>query len=213
MLKRFTLSVFLTLFALASYAQGFEGSIIGGISASQLFGTDIWGFTKPGIIGGASAQLEVREKNYLRLEMVFIQKGSRKVWKNIDGGTELFALNINYVQIPLVYVWQFKDKFSLDLGGSFGVYLGHTVKDEGGFFPPEDPQNRPFKPYEVAGLTGLGYKLNDKFHFNFRYSNSIIPVRAHRFGQTFRWNRGQYNSLLEITLRYMLPMGKHAANG
>lgn len=208
MRKVFTLLVFLSLFSGASFAQGFQGSVIAGLSAAQLYGTDIWGFTKPGIIGGASAQLTLRENNFLRLEMVFIQKGSRKVWKNIDGGTELFSLNINYVQVPIVYVWQFKEKFALDLGASFGVYLNHTLKDEGGYFPSEDPANRPFKPYELAGLAGLGYKLSDKFHLNFRYSNSILPVRSHRFGQTFLLNRGEYNSLLEITLRYILPLGK-----
>lgn len=211
MLKNFTLLVLFSVFGVGALAQGFEGSVIGGISACQLYGTDIWGFTKPGIIGGAAAQLTLKEKNMLRLEMVFIQKGSRKVWENSAGGTELFSLNINYVQVPVVYVWDFSDKFYLDLGASFGVYLGHTLKDEGGYFPTEDPANRPFKPYELAGLAGLGYKLSDKFQFNFRYSNSILPVRAHRFGQTFRLNRGEYNSLLEITVRYILPMGKRGS--
>ncbi len=208
MAKKFTLFFLLLLGGLAANAQSFQASLIGGFSACQLIGTDIWGFTKPGLIGGASAQLEWGSGLYTKLELYYIQKGSRKVWENEDGGSEVFNLNINYAQVPILGGFRFREKFSGEFGFYGAAYLSHRLRDEGGNFPNEDPANRPFNPYDFGGLIGLGYAFSDAFNINIRYTQSILAVRSHRFGQTFLLNRGEYNSVIEITGRFNLGTGK-----
>ena len=183
-------------------AQGFQGGVIAGVSASQLIGTEIWGFTQPGVIVGASAKLPLKTNRAIRMEMVFIQKGSRKVWKNDLEGTQVFSLKLNYIQVPVVTVWNINERLAVDAGLSFGVFLSEKLRDENGY-TNANPNPNDFKPFEFAGLIGLDYDLGRKWHLNFRYSNSILHVRDHRFGQKDRWNRGQYNSILEFTLRYI----------
>lgn len=209
--KKFTLFVFLFFAGLAVNAQSFRGSLIGGFGACQVIGTDIWGFTKPGLIGGASAQLEWGSGLFTRLELYYIQKGSRKVWENENGGSELFNLNINYIQVPALGGFRFREKFTGEFGIYGASYLSHTLKDEGGNFPNEDPANRPFNDLDFGGLLGFGYSFTDAFLLNIRYTNSILPVRSHRFGQTYLLNRGEYNSVIEITGRYYFGKGKKGA--
>lgn len=208
MAKKFTLILFLAFASLGLKAQSFQGAVIGGFSACQLIGTDIWGFTKPGLIGGVSAELDFDSDMFVRLELYYIQKGSRKVWKNELDGSEVFNLNINYAQVPILGGWRFRDKFTGEVGIYGASYLSHSLRDEGGNFPNEAPQNRPFNAFDIGGLLGLGYALSDAFVVNVRYTNSVLPVRSHRFNQTFSVNRGEYNSVIEITGRYQFGKGK-----
>lgn len=208
MSKKLTLILLLFLGSFGASAQSFNGSLIGGISACQLIGTDIWGFTKPGLIGGASAQLEWGSGLFTRLELYYIQKGSRKVWENEDGGSEVFNLNINYVQVPVLGGYRFREKFTAEFGIYGAAYLSHSLRDEGGNFPNEAPENRPFNPFDVGGLIGGSYAFSDAFNINLRYTHSLLAVRSHRFGQTYLVNRGEYNSVIEITGRFNFGSGK-----
>lgn len=174
------------------------------MSASQVLGTEIYGFGKPGLIVGVYAERAIKKKSSLQLEMLFIQKGSRRVWKNDDGGTQTFNLNLNYIQLPVLFKTRLKGRFSFDIGLYFSVLMGDAkFTNENGNFPFDDPAARPFNRTEFGGLVGFNYRISDSFDFNMRYSNSILRVRAHQFGQTWRLNNGEYNSVLEITLRYV----------
>lgn len=186
-------------------AQSFGGGIIVGMSASQLLGTEIYGFGKPGFIAGVYADKAVSQKSGVQAELIFITKGSRKVYKNEDEGTEFFNLNINYVSLPLLFKSQLRGRFGFDIGLYFSLRLGKPVlHDENGLFPSGDPAARPFNATDFGCLGGFAYRISNKFDASLRYSNSIIPVRKHQFGQTWRLNRGEYNSVIEVTLRYVL---------
>jgi hypothetical protein len=61
-----------------------------------------------------------------------------------------------------------------------------------------------FKSGDLSGNVGLFFSLTQRWRFNVRYSNSILAVRPHSNGQTYKWNRGQYNEVLSFTLHYKL---------
>ena len=58
-------------------AQEFKGGFIGGISTSQLSGDMLGGFNKMGLIIGGFTSRSFSEKISAKLEIVYIQKGSR----------------------------------------------------------------------------------------------------------------------------------------
>jgi hypothetical protein len=47
--------------------------------------------------------------------------------------------------------------------------------------------------------------LLKNLRINIRYSNSILKVRDHSSGATYRMNQGQYNEVLSFTLHYAIP--------
>ena len=56
---------------------------------------------------------------------------------------------------------------------------------------------------------GIDYKLTKKLYLNTRLANSIFPIRKHASEQTYRWNRGQYNTSLSFILYYYIGASKN----
>ena len=55
---------------------------------------------------------------------------------------------------------------------------------------------------EYSFHIGLNYRINENFYLNTRLSNSIVPIRPHSSGQTYSWNKGQYNTSISFVLYY-----------
>jgi hypothetical protein len=190
------------------FAQSFGGGLIGGVTFSQLLGTDIYGFQKVGMVGGVYANRRIKEKSAVQLEMVFVQKGLRKVTKIPNGGGTTFVnRNLNYIEVPLLFKSKLKGRFDFELGLSGAVLLSTRFRTENGEGDIYDANQQPFNRFEFGCLGGFNFKVSDSFDLNFRYLNSIIRVRKHQAGQTqmfggLRLNRGEYNSVLQLSLRY-----------
>lgn len=189
-------------------AQNFGGGLIGGVTFSQLLGTDIYGFQKVGMVGGVYASRPIKEKSAVQIEMVFVQKGLRKVTKIPNGGGTTFVnRNLNYIEVPLLFKSKLKGRFDFELGLSGAVLLSTRFRTENGEGDIYDANQQPFNRFEFGCLGGFNFKVSDSFDLNFRYLNSIIRVRKHQAGQTqmfggLRLNRGEYNSILQLSLRY-----------
>lgn len=189
-------------------AQNFGGGAIAGVTFSQLLGTDIYGFQKAGIVGGVYANRPIKEKSAVQIEMVFVQKGLRKVTKIPNGGGTTFVnRNLNYIEVPLLFKSKLKGRFDFELGLSGAVLLSTRFRTENGEGDMYDANQQPFNRFEFGCLGGLNFEISDSFDLNLRYLNSIIRVRKHQAGQTqlfggLRLNRGEYNSVLQLSLRY-----------
>lgn len=211
-MKKLILFIFLTsnfqLLTSNVFAQSFGGGLIGGVTFSQLLGTDIYGFQKVGMVGGVYANRRIKEKSAVQLEMVFVQKGLRKVTKIPNGGGITFVnRNLNYIEVPLLFKSKLKGRFDFELGLSGAVLLSTRFRTENGEGDIYDANQQPFNRFEFGCLGGFNFKVSDSFDLNFRYLNSIIRVRKHQAEQTqmfggLRLNRGEYNSVLQLSLRY-----------
>ncbi len=208
LLLLFTLLTAYCLLPTSSHAQSFGGGLIGGVTFSQLLGTDIYGFQKVGFTGGVYANRPIKKKSAVQIEMVFIQKGLRKVYKDsVSGGTTFVNRNLNYIEVPLLFRSKLKGRFDFELGLSGAVLLSTRFRNENGEGEMYDFNQQAFNRFELGCLGGLNFKISDSFDLNFRYLNSIIRVRKHQAGQTqmyggLRLNRGEYNSVLQLSLRY-----------
>jgi hypothetical protein len=61
-----------------------------------------------------------------------------------------------------------------------------------------------FNNFDIGALIGMSYKINNKLSLNTRLTNSIIPIAEHASGQTYRFNKGKYNTGLNFILKYQL---------
>lgn len=192
-----------SILVLASYAleaQDFNGGVIGGLAATEISGDGKWGPNKAGVYAGFFVNRYFSKRSSIQMELDYIQKGSRE---NPDSSNnyEFYLLRLNYVEIPLHYKYDFHEKGTLEAGLSLG-FLVHSY-EEGN--PGNPPSGGDFTKTDFSFNFGAYYTLLKNFRINVRYSNSILPVRDHSSGATYRMNQGQYNEVLSFTLHYAIP--------
>ena len=184
------------IFSLAAFhlsGQSFEGGLRFGLCGSQVNGDQLSGFNKAGLIAGGFIGRKLSESVSLQMEMVFIQKGSRKP---TDSDNRFYRLRVHYIEVPLLVKYKLAKKLEITAGPSFGTLAFSAEDDEYGVYPNPIP----FKKYELSGNFGIIYALSDQWSFDARYSNSLNTIRPfpgsyHRF-----FEKGQYNVLIEFSL-------------
>ncbi len=199
MKKELILLLVLGLTALGITAQDFNGGVLAGLAASEISGDRLSGPNKAGIYAGAYVNRYFTLRSSMQMELNFVQKGSRS---NPDSTNnfESYLLRLNYIEMPVHYRYDFIEKASLETGISLGVLI-HSYEEANGYEWVSGPD---FQPVDLSFNIGLFYTLVENLRINVRYSNSIIAVRPHSQGQTFRWNQGQYNEVLSFVLFYDL---------
>lgn len=203
MKKKFIFCILIFLSGTIS-SQVFKVGILSGISGSQVEGDGYGGYNKLGFIVGGFTNINLSEKFSTQLDMYYINKGSQKNPNTSEGDVDAFKLNINYVEMPLVFRYHYK-KFSIETGLYYSVFLGYTMSDENG---SRTDTPFPFKNYDFGGLVGLNYSITEHFIFNIRSKASLLPIRDFlNYDQQIGimnqlFNRGWYNLDLNFTIRY-----------
>lgn len=199
MKRSLSLLVFFLIIVLGTHGQTvFKGGISLGVAASQISGDQLSGFHKAGIFGGAFVNFRFTVRSALQFEMNYIQKGSAHNPKPGATDPHSYKLNLQYVEVPVLYHWLFNKRFGFELGPTIGFLMKATEKEDGGIMRG----TRPFNVYEVGILGGIRFNISENFKAGFRGQNSLLPVRNHAGNVTYRLNRGQYNSLLLLNLTY-----------
>ena len=206
--------IILFLFTVNScFAQVFKPGLIVGLSGAQIEGDGYGGYKKLGFIAGGFVGVEISEKVSSQFEIYFINKGSFDPARPDKGDYDKFSVHLNYIEIPLILAYQ-TNKIKFEIGVYTSKLVG-TPKLENEFGPIFVTQF-PFKPFDLGGLIGASYQINDRFSCNLRSKNSIIPIRDFdNFDQNIGllnklFNRGWYNVDLNFTLRYHFKNNKNA---
>ena len=190
--------LFLLLNIIRAQERVFKAGISGGLCSSQVSGDTYSGFNKLGLNGGAFVQMQKSPVWGLRMEINYIQKGSRHIPHPEKFQYDYYLLKLNYMEICLHGLYQ-SGKFLLMVGPSFCILVNQYEENQF--------QNltgiRSFNKYELSADLGLSYPLLSNFSLLWRYSGSITPIRAYVSGgnRTF-FDRGQYNSVLCFSLLY-----------
>jgi opacity protein-like surface antigen len=182
-------------------AQRFNAGLIGGIAATQVDGDSHAGYNKVGPIGGVWVGCRLSPLYYARMELRYIQKGSYANDKQ-EGSTSFYRMRLNYFEIPILLAYRLRNGFNPIIGVSGGYLIKAKEMTEMGLLSPEDIQK--FKKFEFAGLLGLEYNKSERWAFNLIYTYSFLPIRPYQSNTNLRWNRGQYNNVLELVIRYKL---------
>lgn len=212
--KLFILSVLIGMFT-AGFAQEkeksdlsrFYGGVRVGFTASQISGDDLSGFHKVGAAAGLFVNHSVIESGRLKLqlELDFMMKGSHSYTPKNVIADNFYSLTLGYMEVPLMLVWTAGKwqlwgqnfNFELEIGPAFGVHVFTREREANGPIVGRPP----FRWYEFSGLAGISLMIADHHSVNFRFENSIIPVRI----PTWVYDRvvyKQFNTLMTFSYCY-----------
>ena len=210
----------------AGLAQKFNGGIIAGGLVSQVDGDTYDGYHKFGYLAGAYVSLHVFKHNTWRIdsltilndnivydsirinanssfqmEMEYIQKGSRKNSDLEKGDTYSYLLRLHYLEIVLLYQYNFTKRFSLEAGPAADILLGSYEESDG----QEVINTVPLRPVTLSGIIGISAYITSHLKGNFRFNYSLLSIRdatepypAGYRKILFEW--GQYNNVLSLSL-------------
>ncbi|MCR4966068.1 MAG: PorT family protein [Bacteroidales bacterium] len=184
----------------------FKGGIRAGLTTSQISGDDLTGFHKVGATAGLFANVDLTDNDNLKLQMGldFTMKGSHTHTPKNQVAYDYYVLNLGYLEIPVLLQWRFAHitirglhDFWFEFGPMFGVNLYAKERNASGpiLFRPE------FRRLELSACAGLSYMFNEHHALNFRFSNTIIPVRIPDWAVNRRI-RKQFNTVLAICYMY-----------
>jgi hypothetical protein len=177
--------------------QSFTSGVRFGMTATQVDGDTYEGFDKAGLLGGLFVERALSDRFSMRMELDYVQKGSRKPLDK-EYNT-YYRMRVNYVEVPLLARFKAGKKLTLQGGPAFGVLVFSQEDDETGIlkYSPK------FNTYEYSVSVGLAYVLTEKVGFDVRYSCSLAPIRPFDFFYTFAyWDKGQFNSVVQLSLQY-----------
>lgn len=187
--------------------HSFHGGVRAGFVASQISGDDLVGFNQLGASAGIFVNRAIipSGKLKLQLELDFTMKGSHSKASKSNQTNNFYALNIWYVEMPLLLEWSVGNwtlwgrsfRFILEAGPTFGVNVYQREREATGIIVGR-PQ---FRRFEFSALAGISLMISDKHSVNFRYSNSIVPVRIPNWAYD-RAIMKQFNSLITFSYAY-----------
>jgi hypothetical protein len=183
----------------AVWSQTFKAGLALGINGANVSGGESTGFRQLGLNAGPFIHYSINENAGIRGEILFSQKGAKKQIRPEIGDLSFYSLRLNYIEMPLLFTFD-HNSFLFETGASTGYLINSMEEDISGRLNFQ----RPFNSLDFSGILGINYHFSDHFDMNWRISHSIIPVREHHLGSTFRLNRGQYNMALAFRLIYTI---------
>ena len=167
-----------------------------GLTTSQVSGDNLSGFHKFAPMVGGFVYTNLKENLIAQFGINYVQKGSRKIPRS-DQGNIFYTLRLNYIEVPMLLKFKHK-KLMYEFGPSIGALVSFTEETHAG----PVIATRDFRNSELSFNVGASFPLKGNFHFLWRFNNSILHIREHVNGNTFRLNLGQYNTALHFILQY-----------
>ncbi len=190
------------LLSLSARAQNFNAGFVGGLSGTQVDGDGLSGFNKLGLYAGAFVNREINDRWAWQFELAYSQKGSRRVLKpeTLDEGPWL-RLQMHYIDVPLLVIWDFRDNIALEGGLSGNFLLSYSYNDL-----RNNLLNTNFSRFESAILLGARYQLDEHLFVFTRASYSMFSIDPNANFLPFfaLLQRGTYNNVITLGLRYQL---------
>lgn len=184
-----------------------------GFNGCQIHGDNYSGYDKFGLFGGTSVNAKLSAKASLELGFYFSQKGARHNQNPIKGDYTFYRVNLNYVDLPLMFKYQVNPTYFLSAGPSVAYLINYREDNEVGNWDGVYP----FEKREYGVNFGLGRKVKDNFCVEVRSSNSFSPIRKYGIlaTQVFYpnavarfFNKGLYNNILTLVVSYKLNTKK-----
>lgn len=182
-------------------AQRFNGGILAGISASQVDGDSYAGYDKVGLQGGVFVSTSFTDIFGAQMEIKYTAKGARKEADNV----EIYKLSLNYIDIPLLATFTFKEKFIAEAG----LVPGYLFSSKGDLLTGPGITTG-FKKFDLSWLIGFRYRFSDHLSFGARSSYSLASIREYNntssnysfIGNLFGYSTGDYNNYLTFGAYY-----------
>ncbi len=185
-------------------AQRFEGTIECGMSGSQVSGDELSGFNKGGLLAGIGVCYPIMERTQLILKLLYLQKGSRKPTDSENNDYTYYLLRLNYIEAPVLIRHSFNRRLYGEIGPSIAYLVKSSEQDENG----EIPYRRAFKKMDFSLNANLGFAFSTALDVRVSFWQSVLPVREHESGASYRLNHGQYNTVVALSLMMHIKPGQ-----
>ena len=201
MMKQFFLLLLSIGLTVSLTAQKFEGGVMLGLVSSQVAGDLYSGYNKAGVNAGGWISLKASPKSVFRMELAYIQKGSRE---NPDAEKNQFStyiMRLGYVELPVLYRYIYNERIELETGLGMN-FLIHQSEERDGM----GTTGSPFSGQNLCFLAGISVNINDRIKIGIRTDNSLFSIRKNRVsGDVWRfWDHGQFSDALVLSAYYKL---------
>jgi hypothetical protein len=211
---KIALTLIFFVFSLPIFAQKFEGGLLAGFNGSQVRGNQSYGFHKLGFVGGVWIQTDINDKFFWSGELKYNQKGSRINPSKLS--PILYINRLNYIDIPVLIGYKYKDYLSFFAGFSFGYLLTSKVIDNYGVDPNFSYND--LHSYEIGMFVGAKVNFNklverdwaSKLILDLRYQYSAMSI--YNLNKLFYSPYGRFNSLISTSLYYTIDFGNSEKN-
>jgi hypothetical protein len=211
MIKKLIVPILFIVLFINVDAQDFYAGASGGLVISQVDGDSFGGYNKFAGTGGLFVRNTMGERWGFRMELKYIQKGSKAVdLKN--PGNLYYRVRLNYIEIPFLFEYNlprlkippkidldFDNKLKLTAGPSI-AYLFNALEEENPDFP-NDATNT-FTRVEIAGQIGFTWFLGDHLAFDYRFLYTFLPIRFSPNTDYYYWVNWEFNRVMTFSLMY-----------
>lgn len=200
-----------TGFASLQDGKHFLGGLTLGLNASQVDGDDFSGFHSAGLNAGGLVYWFFAKDVAASMEFLFSQKGSHGVRESYSpyGGAYYakYKMRLNYIEVPVVLHYLFKEKYLAGIGGSFNALLSAKESmEDAGYYAPINPDDYPFNNITFDIMASIGIFLGNNFIAEARYQYGITPLRNSQHVAPFMpgmGERDQFNNMFAFRLIYL----------
>ena len=154
----------------------------GGLNISSLGGNESQlGSAKFGLHAGFYYAVRISDRIAFQPELVFSQQG----YQINDALTDAFAVNYNYLNLPLIAKIYVADGTSVQLGPQLGYLLNST-------------DLYPIKKFDIALALGLGYEMGSGLNFGLRYNLGLTNTIVN----SPNFNPSSTNRVFQVSIGY-----------
>jgi hypothetical protein len=170
------LIVSILFFSFGAHAQGIDLGIKGGVNFSNI--TDASGLSnRTGFVFGAFAGIKFNDKLGIQGDLLYSQQGAE---------LDPEAIDLNYVNIPVVLRYFIFKGLNLQAGPQFGFVIDDNVKEISNNFTEAES-------FDLTGVVGVGYDLPLGLRVDGRYNFGLTDVFNNTSGK---------NSIVTLAVGY-----------
>lgn len=158
-MKRIILAVFVSLFAVSTYAQSIDFGIKAGMNFASINDAGEGLDTRTGFHAGVFLGLKFNDKVALQPELLYSQQGAE-----FDSG----KFELDYVNIPVIFKYYLVQGLNLQVGPQFGFVINDKISFDG---IAEEAEK-----FDLSGILGAGYDLPLGLRIDARYNFGFSDV-------------------------------------
>jgi hypothetical protein len=176
----------------------FHAGLAAGINFCQVDGDGLVGYHKIGLAGGATVYTRLLPILHASLGIGYTQKGS------VEPGR--YRLNLNYVELPLLFHLFPKGRFHYSAGLSYGRLISSKEEAEDvGILVDADLY--PFNKSDWNIVAGVSYHLQGQWFLNGQYQYTIQSMRDAANIPPGYGYANERNNVVSLRMLYIIPSG------
>jgi opacity protein-like surface antigen len=176
----------------------FHAGLSLGINFCQVDGDGLVGYHKVGLAGGATIYTRLLPILHASLGIGYSQKGS------VEPGR--YRLNLNYVELPLLFHLFPKGKFHYSAGASYNRLISSKEEaEDAGIVVNEDMYS--FHKADWNVMAGVSYHLSGQWFLSGQYQYTIQSMRDVADIPPGYGYANERNNVVSLRLLYIVPSG------